>query len=298
MSSRSSELTNSECLMGVQTRRKRLAILWATHSPLSPKCTLGVQAGDFTCMMVWMILGLLVLSLILLGILLQMPKQHQFIDCCGNEDPTAVIERLKAGADPNKAGAFGLTPLGVAIDNKRTEIMRILIDAGAEVCPKSAKTTPLHSAIQSSDLEVVRILVEAGADPNLKDKHGRSAFMEACTSLKPDIAQLLLDAGADVNLKAGHDGQRQEHLIVVVVAMCSHLHKPEELELLCKVITLLLDAGDSPNARSSEGTPLLGLALPQTQVLRLLTDKGAITDVAWDGIELKEVIASLLIQEP
>ncbi|MBS1721282.1 MAG: ankyrin repeat domain-containing protein [Armatimonadetes bacterium] len=245
-------------------------------------------------MNVWMIVGLVVLLLIIGFLILELPRQHRFIDYCGKNDPERVRKWLHEGADPNKAGLFGLTPLGVAIDNKKLENVRILVEAGATIKPTEPSRTPLHIAVESGDPGIAEFLLESGADPNFKDKGGRSAFMEACNSLKPEMAELLLSHEANVNLGAGRDGEIQEPTIILVVAQCSGLHKPEEVQRLTQVVKLMLDAGANVNARSSSGMPLVVFALSQLPVLQLLVDYGAITDVAHDGIEYGEIIAVLL----
>ncbi len=249
-------------------------------------------------MSIWVTIGVVVLVILIIIAVLELPSQHRFIDSCGAEDPAKLIKGLKAGADPNKPGMFGLTPQGEAVVAKRTANVRLLIEAGAMVQPSEPKRTPLHASVEANTLEIAEILLNAGADPNFKDKSGRSAFIEACTALNLDMAKLMLQHGADVNVSVGNEGKNPEPLIVVVVAQSSNQNSAETVEQLCQMIALLLDNGASVNARSAEGAPLLGLALPELDVLRLLIDRGAIADVAWDGIELKDVIANLLTPNP
>jgi ankyrin repeat protein len=67
--------------------------------------------------------------------------------------------------------------------------------------------TPLHIAIQEKRVDVVNFLLENGADPNQKDKYGNSPLWTAVyyasranrTEANIEILRLLLDRGADPN---------------------------------------------------------------------------------------------------
>ncbi|MEW6279084.1 MAG: ankyrin repeat domain-containing protein [Candidatus Eremiobacterota bacterium] len=56
----------------------------------------------------------------------------------------------------------------------RTETLRVLLEAGAEVNPKGCWSTPLHQAAMSAHLcpEFAIILLEHGADPNAPNSRG------------------------------------------------------------------------------------------------------------------------------
>lgn len=70
---------------------------------------------------------------------------------------------LAAGADKDELDSHGrATPLGVAADAGNISIVRLLLDAGADV----NKASPLYYAAQKGHLEIVELLLRAGADPN------------------------------------------------------------------------------------------------------------------------------------
>ena len=77
--------------------------------------------------------------------------------------PDAVGLLLDAGANPNQAGALGLTPLHVAVRDIRK--VRLLLERGASVNALSeAGYTPLMvAAITNGSEDVVRLLLDAGA---------------------------------------------------------------------------------------------------------------------------------------
>ena len=69
------------------------------------------------------------------------------------------------------------TPLSLAVKAQAIEIVRILVEAGADPTTISQNAfrlyeTPLSLAVKAQAIEIVRILVEAGADPNLELTQG------------------------------------------------------------------------------------------------------------------------------
>ena len=58
-----------------------------------------------------------------------------------------------------------MTPLWIASQNGHLEVVRLLVDAGADKDKAhNDGWTPLHRACFKGHVEVVRLLVEAGAD--------------------------------------------------------------------------------------------------------------------------------------
>lgn len=60
--------------------------------------------------------------------------------------------------------------------------------------------TPLHAAIRSNKPEVVKKLLDLGADPNIANLEGNTAMHAAAESLNPEIIEYLLKAGARTDL--------------------------------------------------------------------------------------------------
>jgi ankyrin repeat protein len=118
-----------------------------------------------------------------------------------------IIERyLGSGWDVNAQGEkYGRTALHLAAMNGHLEIVKLLLEHGADVNAKTKEGygyTALHSAASNGHLEIVKLLLEHGADVNAKTKYGGyTALHSATMNGHLEIVKLLLEHGADVNAK-------------------------------------------------------------------------------------------------
>ncbi|MCB9229074.1 MAG: ankyrin repeat domain-containing protein [Deltaproteobacteria bacterium] len=111
----------------------------------------------------------------------------------GHEAIVKFLTTEASGVDIGKADHHGMTPLNWAAGAGHTEVIRLLLDAGAEVNRAAMDgDTPLISAITMGRTGVVRLLLEAGADANQANMRGEKPFLLATESLKA----LLEDYGA------------------------------------------------------------------------------------------------------
>jgi ankyrin repeat protein len=75
---------------------------------------------------------------------------------------------LKAGANPNGFGFFGLTPLHAAAGKGHLEVAKLLLEYGADINPESKsrkgpRPTPLATAIQKKQTKMADFLTSKGA---------------------------------------------------------------------------------------------------------------------------------------
>ncbi|GAI14151.1 unnamed protein product, partial [marine sediment metagenome] len=107
------------------------------------------------------------------------------------------------GADPNKVDQDGRTALMFASFNGHTEIVRLLLDEGAELGIRDAMgRTALLYASTGPFAETVKLLLDHHADPNIVDNDEQfSPLMHAAAEGQLEVAKLLLDSGADPALK-------------------------------------------------------------------------------------------------
>jgi ankyrin repeat protein len=91
-------------------------------------------------------------------------------------DNVWLVFLANKGANPNIADVHGVTPLMLASQLGFFEGVQTLITAGARVDePNEAGETPLISAVHRRDTQMMRVLLQAGADPDRADNSGRSA---------------------------------------------------------------------------------------------------------------------------
>ena len=130
----------------------------------------------------------------------------------------SVSEAVEAGVDVNRQLEFGrqiLPPLFIAVSKGQQDVVRTLIQAGADVDAGVQKgdsklptgTTPLIMAAQGGHEGIARLLIDAGADVNYvmpestSSVSGISALIFAANQGSESLVRLLIDAGADVNYK-------------------------------------------------------------------------------------------------
>ncbi len=100
---------------------------------------------------------------------------------------------LTAGADPDVQAPNGQSALGAAAAAGQTATARLLIARGAHLEGRSRLTldTPLTEAAQMNQVDMVRLLLDRGADVNARDAMGRSALDWARENSNADIVQLI-----------------------------------------------------------------------------------------------------------
>lgn len=112
-----------------------------------------------------------------------------------------VIELLLAcKADVNASDNQSYTPLHGAIsygkNDTRKAVVETLLKSGANVNAKTSRDgeTPIHKAVANRDIEIVKLLIEHGADVNAISKSGVTSLYFARNS--SNISELLKEHGA------------------------------------------------------------------------------------------------------
>ena len=109
------------------------------------------------------------------------------------------------GADPHIRGYSRRTPLQSAAYYGSLEVVRRLIEYGADINAKDKdKMAPLHWTSYGryfKDGSVLRLLLEHGADINMQDGDGWTPLYFASRNGALEVVRLLLEYGADVEAK-------------------------------------------------------------------------------------------------
>lgn len=106
---------------------------------------------------------------------------------------TEVVQvLLTAGADPDKANQFGYTPLMMAAGSDDTDMVQLLLDGGAQIDKGNEYGwTPLHTAAYGGREEVIQLLLERGADPKKTNSLGKTPLHKATEEGYTKSVQLL-----------------------------------------------------------------------------------------------------------
>ena len=222
-------------------------------------------------------------------------------DAVKADDLAKVNALIAAGADVNKGDTFG-TPLHTAVARGNLDIIKALLDAGANIEAKAVGAAhPLHFAALSNQPAAAALLIQRGAQIEALNSQKMTALMVAALNGKVEVAEALIDAGADVAasdprftvaeyaassgsipvvkllLSKGVDvnARNKDSGATMLFAVTTNVHdQPASLDQRLAMITFLFDNGADPNIANGEGKTALDLATDD-KVRALLIDHGA-----------------------
>ena len=189
------------------------------------------------------------------------------------------------GAKVDKRDKNGETPIHWATTYNQKEIIKILVDHGADVDIANEdfdKDSPIHSAVFANKKEVVNILIKCGADINKENRRKITPLQIAVQNRNEDIVKLLIQNGAKIDPRM-ESGCYQAPLHQAV----------EDNEK--SIVELLLKNGANIEVRDIIGkrSPLHYAADNNlTSILKLLLENGADTE-AEDRIFLTPIIVAI-----
>ncbi len=113
----------------------------------------------------------------------------------GRNDVVKLL--VEVGAQLNQTWN-GATPLFVASQNGHADLVQVLVKAGADLNQSWNGVTPLFQACQEGHAKVVQVLVDPEADLN-QTWNGATPLFQASKNGHTKVVQILVDAGADLN---------------------------------------------------------------------------------------------------
>lgn len=155
---------------------------------------------------------------------------------------------LLAGSDVNQAELcyFRGTPLTFAAAKGYEQLVRALLDRGADTSLTVIGSTALHLAVRGGHLSTVEVLLAAGMTVDPIDSNGQTALHIAatCTSNTTALIDTLVAAGADVGARhhALGEGHRPLHT-------AAHAENCEAALALVQRHGADVDAADSSGGR-------------------------------------------------
>ncbi len=170
-----------------------------------------------------------------------------------------VVHLVLEGTDVNARDSRGMTPLLFAVTGEHPEIVRFLLEHGADVnarflLPGGEQTaipgggqTVLHAAVSHGNLQIAQFLLSAHADLEAVDAKHNTPLDRAVMDGQIEMVRLLLVHGADVKRTHLPDGRGLLHTVCAKGS--------------ANLIPLLVEFGADPTQRDRFGEAPLDLAL-------------------------------------
>uniref|UniRef100_A0ACD5W9N2 Uncharacterized protein n=1 Tax=Avena sativa TaxID=4498 RepID=A0ACD5W9N2_AVESA len=144
---------------------------------------------------------------------------------------------LDHGADPNKRANSGFVPLHCAARKGRDEAAQLLLSSGASVDIAFSDGTPLHFAAACGTIGVMKVLLEHNADPNKLSEIGGTPLSETLCAADKGLPETILLKCVKLLVEAGADVNCTTQNPLVIAT--SHG--------LTNCVKYLLKAGADPN---------------------------------------------------
>lgn len=179
------------------------------------------------------------------------------------EGERTTVVRKNGPAKNSSLNVYGETPLSLAVQGGHIEIVRLLLQAGADSNVQNIEgRTAIFWAVLGRYTEIVALLLDTGANSNLQDKNGDTAIFLAVLQGDIKTVLLLIKNGANIEIKNIH-GLTPLH----VASMKGHDN----------IVVALLNNSANKNAQDNNNlTPLYTSVHHQRyKIVKLLIQAGA-----------------------
>ena len=136
------------------------------------------------------------------------------------------------------------TPLcGAALSNK-LEVVKLLIDLGADVnAASNTGCTPMFYACFKMNVDIVKCLIKQGANTRRSNNSGETCLIVAAQSSCKELCQIFIDNGVDMNAQLTSNGNTALHCAI------SGYNNPDTPD----IVQLLIDHGADPRITNTRG---------------------------------------------
>ena len=220
---------------------------------------------------------------------------------------------VAAGANVNDEDAWGVSAVVLAAHSGFTDVVEFLLEKGANPNSGKAGFTALHEAIMRRDENLVKVLLDHGADANATVRTwtptrrssrdfnfppeliGATPFWLAARFTQPEVMRLLVKHGADplfvlrsekmVEGRGVAWEQRKEATTAVMAAAgmggggspWTEIERSQREKLALEAVQIAVELGVDVNAKNLDGRTALDSArrLQWESVAAFLVEKGA-----------------------
>ncbi len=122
-----------------------------------------------------------------------------------NNDVAGVKKLIGQGVNVSELDGSGDAPLVMAAYEGHNEIVKMLLEAGADVTAvdPGMKATALHAAAYAGRTEAAKLLIEYKIDIDKQGPYnGYTALHDAIWQSNIDTAKVLIEAGANLTIKS------------------------------------------------------------------------------------------------
>lgn len=124
---------------------------------------------------------------------------HRALDHDDERARRLVIALLRCGADPRALASSGETPLGLAMNGDRGDLVDWLRWSGWSLPPRRLQAHDVAAAARAGDLSAVRRLLGLGLDSRGRDGQACPALVHAAGAGHLAVVTELIDHGADLD---------------------------------------------------------------------------------------------------